>query len=168
MKVSFQFLENIVNVSTFENFVQIQSNGKNETLALPKIKSVKKLPAFSGQVVFADDSVLTYLLEREKVFIHYDGETWTFLRKEREISGEESQNPEIRSPMPGKIIQLQAEMGKSFQKGEVLLVLEAMKMENAILAPYACQVNQVLVALGEIVKQDASLVILDKISQEKT
>lgn len=41
----------------------------------------------------------------------------------------------VASPMPGKILSIKAEVGSQVKKGEVLLILEAMKMENEIVAP---------------------------------
>lgn len=41
----------------------------------------------------------------------------------------------VNSPMPGKILAISAAVGKSVKRGEVLMVLEAMKMENEIVAP---------------------------------
>ena len=41
----------------------------------------------------------------------------------------------ISAPMPGTIVGVNVKVGDSFKRGQVLLVLEAMKMENEILAP---------------------------------
>lgn len=43
----------------------------------------------------------------------------------------------VKAPMPGKIIRLVAEAGKAVKKGEVIVILEAMKMQNEITAPVA-------------------------------
>ena len=62
--------------------------------------------------------------------------------------------------MPGKIIAVKKDAGAAVKKGEVILVLEAMKMENEILAPKACTVKQVLVSKGSTVDTGATLVVL--------
>lgn len=46
-----------------------------------------------------------------------------------------SGSKKVSSPMPGKILSIKANVGSTVKKGEVLLILEAMKMENEIVAP---------------------------------
>lgn len=41
----------------------------------------------------------------------------------------------VNAPMPGKILSIKASVGQSVKKGEVIMILEAMKMENEIVAP---------------------------------
>ena len=66
----------------------------------------------------------------------------------------------ITSPMPGNILAVNVAAGDMVKKGQVLMVLEAMKMENEILAPKACTVKQVLVSKGATVDTGATLVVL--------
>ncbi len=66
----------------------------------------------------------------------------------------------VRSPMPGKVTQLSAKAGDSVTKGQPLLVLEAMKMEHALTAPFDGTVETVSVALGAQVSEGAVLVKL--------
>ena len=66
----------------------------------------------------------------------------------------------VKAPMPGKIIRLVAEAGKAVKKGDVLLILEAMKMENEIMAPKDGTVTQVVVSKGSTVDTGAPLVVL--------
>ncbi|TGN06866.1 acetyl-CoA carboxylase biotin carboxyl carrier protein subunit [Leptospira ilyithenensis] len=145
------------------NNVKIIHGRKVETVSLLKIKSKTNESPFGGQIVFETGSILTYLQVRNEIFLHYLGDTWSFRRKERELALSGNDSPEIKSPMPGKIIQMFGEPGKKFSRGETILILEAMKMENAIKAPFDCQVNQVLRSQGEIVQQDEPLILLDKI-----
>ena len=66
----------------------------------------------------------------------------------------------IDAPMPGKIVKLVANVGQSVQPGDVLLILEAMKMQNEITADAAGTVKAFNVAAGEAVKNGDSLVII--------
>ncbi len=54
----------------------------------------------------------------------------------------------IQAPMPGKILAIKANAGQAVKKGEVVLVLEAMKMENEIVAPQDGTIAGVNVAVG--------------------
>ena len=66
----------------------------------------------------------------------------------------------VNAPMPGLIKQLSKEEGAAVKKGEVILVLEAMKMENEILAPHDGTVAQVIVSKGSTVETDSPLIVL--------
>ena len=66
----------------------------------------------------------------------------------------------VTAPMPGNILKVNVTPGQAVKGGDVLVVLEAMKMENEILAPKACTVKQVLVSKGSTVDTGATLVVL--------
>lgn len=66
----------------------------------------------------------------------------------------------VAAPMPGTILSVNVTAGQSVKSGDVLLVLEAMKMENEIKAPHDATVASVLVAKGESVDTGAALVTL--------
>lgn len=66
----------------------------------------------------------------------------------------------VASPMPGTILAINVTNGQSVRSGEVLIVLEAMKMENDIVAPCDGIVKQVLVSKGSTVDTDQVLVII--------
>ena len=66
----------------------------------------------------------------------------------------------VNAPMPGTILKVNATVGQAVKEGDVLVVLEAMKMENEIMAPKSGTVTQVLVTKGSAVDTDAPLVVL--------
>lgn len=67
----------------------------------------------------------------------------------------------VKAPMPGNIMKVNCKVGASVKKGDVLIVLEAMKMENDICAPQDGVVASVEVAQGATVETDALLVTLN-------
>ena len=66
----------------------------------------------------------------------------------------------VTAPMPGNILKVNVTQGQAVKEGELLCVLEAMKMENDILAPKAGTVTQVLVSKGSSVDTGAALVVI--------
>ncbi|MCY3540904.1 MAG: ATP-grasp domain-containing protein [Gammaproteobacteria bacterium] len=66
----------------------------------------------------------------------------------------------LSAPMPGKVLTLEVANNSQVQSGELLLVLEAMKMEHRIVAPYDGVVSAVYVSVGDIVEKDVLLVEL--------
>lgn len=66
----------------------------------------------------------------------------------------------ITCPMPGNILAVKAAAGQSVKAGDVLFILEAMKMENEIVAPHDGTVKQVLVAKGAKVNTDDVLAVM--------
>lgn len=67
----------------------------------------------------------------------------------------------VKAPMPGNIMKINVKAGDAVKKGDVLVVLEAMKMENDICAPADGTVASVEVAQGATVETDATLVTLN-------
>jgi biotin carboxyl carrier protein len=66
----------------------------------------------------------------------------------------------VDSPMPGNILKVNVAAGQAVKQGDVLLILEAMKMENEIMAPKSGTVTQVLVSKGATVETGAPLVFI--------
>ena len=66
----------------------------------------------------------------------------------------------VVSPMPGTILKVNVSQGQAVKAGDVLLVLEAMKMENDIVAPADGVVKQLLVSKGSTVDTDQILAII--------
>ncbi len=66
----------------------------------------------------------------------------------------------VAAPMPGNILKVNVRPGQSVAEGTVLVILEAMKMENEILAPRAGSISQVLVNEGATVDTGSALVTL--------
>lgn len=69
-------------------------------------------------------------------------------------------NLKVESPMPGSIFKIGVSVGQSVAAGDTLVVLEAMKMENDIVAPRAGTVKQILVSPGTAVNTGDVLIVL--------
>ena len=65
------------------------------------------------------------------------------------------------SPMPGKILAVKANVGDSVKKGQVILILEAMKMENEVVAPEDGTIVSIDVTVGASVESGDTLATLN-------
>ena len=66
----------------------------------------------------------------------------------------------VKAPMPGKILSVAVSAGQAVKKGETLLILEAMKMQNEIAAPHDAVVAEVRVAANQTVSTGDDMVVL--------
>lgn len=69
----------------------------------------------------------------------------------------EAEGGRLTAPMPGKIVAVLVDKGRTVEKGEPLLIMEAMKMEHTIAAPAAGTVEELLYAVGDQVAEGAQL-----------
>lgn len=67
----------------------------------------------------------------------------------------------VAAPMPGKILAIKANNGQAVKKGEVIMILEAMKMENEITAPEDGTVASINVGVGDSVESGDTLATLN-------
>ncbi|MBQ9532118.1 MAG: biotin/lipoyl-binding protein [Eubacterium sp.] len=67
----------------------------------------------------------------------------------------------VDAPMPGNILDIKVSSGASVNKGDVLVVLEAMKMENDIVAPQNGTIATINVAKGDTVEAGATLITMN-------
>ena len=67
----------------------------------------------------------------------------------------------VASPMPGKILDIKAKVGDAVKKGQIVLILEAMKMENEVVAPEDGTVASIDVTVGAMVEAGDTLASLN-------
>ena len=66
----------------------------------------------------------------------------------------------VTSPMPGNILRINVTQGQQVAEGDVLLILEAMKMENEVVATKAGTVAQIVTSKGAVVETGTPLVVI--------
>ena len=67
----------------------------------------------------------------------------------------------VQAPMPGKILSVKASVGTAVKKGDVILLLEAMKMENEVVAPEDGTIASINVSAGDTVEAGDTLATLN-------
>ena len=71
----------------------------------------------------------------------------------------------VKSPLPGSIVKVMVKPGDSVKKGDTLLTMESMKMENVVASEYTGTVKNVLVTAGQNVMQDDKLVEIETVAE---
>ncbi len=97
----------------------------------------------------------------EKTLVSYRGHVYEVERESRRgAAGAGAGSGEVRAPMPGQIVQLICNEGDEVQVGDKLLVLEAMKMQQPMLAAIAGTVSSISVAVGDQVTDGQILAVI--------
>jgi 3-methylcrotonyl-CoA carboxylase alpha subunit len=111
------------------------------------------VPASAGTVRHVDDAKLLFL----------NGDAWVFSTpKPRGGADSEISDGMVLAPMPGAVVLVDAAKGKKVKRGERLLVLQAMKMEYTLAAPFDGTVAELTVSAGSQVKEGALLARIEK------
>lgn len=135
-----------------------------------KLHSVELLPGgqalVDGQPVEVGDIAAEVAARGRNAWVHFDGRTYTL---ERAVGGNRatggSSELVLRAPMPGQVRHVAVAAGQRVEAGQLLLVLEAMKMEMRISAPQAAKVARLDVSQGDSVDKEQILVELENESE---
>ena len=110
--------------------------------------------SFEAGVCYEDEAFQVDILG-----IRHDLTVTDPMRKALRLAGSEG-SAVVRSQMPGRVVRVLVEPGQNVQKGEALMVIEAMKMENEIKAPREGSVKRVCVNVGDLLEAKALLIEL--------
>ncbi|MHA2329796.1 MAG: biotin/lipoyl-containing protein [Candidatus Hodarchaeales archaeon] len=119
-----------------------------------------------GQFQFTLDNIIykcTVAKDGKIRFIHLDGEDYE-LKRVSDVEDEFEETEEegsLTSPMPGRIVKILVKPGDNVTKGQDLLIIEAMKMENKIVAPYDGTIKMVYFPEGDQVEANVLLIDLE-------
>lgn len=156
-------------------FINSEENNKYEFEIEGKKYFVFVRSIIDGKIdtVINNDVCTTYVSVGSKGEAHIscDGNIFNAIRKdvlvkEDVFSGASGGHAEdtnhIFSPMPGKVIKLNVKDKDKVKKGEIMLVVEAMKMENNIIAPKDAQIEKINTSVGEMVDSSKPLIIFEE------
>jgi len=141
-----------VDSKTYETDVQFLSDSGVLSLLLNNhsVEAIVEQREGSWEVLIHGE-LYTVLVQDERAFR---------LAKERGSSFEVSGDAIIKSPMPGLIIDILVDVGQSVKKGEQIVVLESMKMENELRSPRDGVVSHIYVSPGAGVEKGQALVTI--------
>ena len=81
--------------------------------------------------------------------------------RKRKTEGRKTKSGNVSTTIPGKVVTVEVTMGQSVQEGDVILVLEAMKMQNEVAAPITGTVTVINCTAGDNVEANVPLVVLE-------
>ena len=125
------------------------------------------LDAQPGQVSLRFDgrpATVYYARQNGDLWLSMSGCTYKLTKpvpRAAHAAGEGGEAGAVRAPMPAQVRAVQVEDGEAVEKGQTLLLLEAMKMEIRVRAPAAGKVRKVLVAAGQTVEKEQALVEME-------
>jgi len=127
--------------------------------------SVKPLGAarYEGRSAAGPRSVFV-VRDGDHVFAQVDGREYRLnvVSRASAGSGEHPAIPgELEAPMPGRVTRVAVAVGEVVKRGQELIVVEAMKMENALVAPTDGVVTSLLVKVGDMVAPGPALVVVE-------
>jgi len=98
----------------------------------------------------------------DKTLISYRGQTYTVEKALRTKGGKGAGSGEMRAPMPGQIVDVLVSEGDGVEKGDKVLVLEAMKTQQSFNAPFDGVVKAIHVSKGDQVTDGQILAIVEE------
>lgn len=103
----------------------------------------------------------------QQVQIWYQGEYYDLQKLSRKASANDlAHSGSVMAPLTGKVIQLVVAAGQTVKKGDVLVILESMKMETALTAPFDAQIQSVHCQAGDQISNGQLLVELTETNDE--
>ena len=145
-----------------------------------KIKGTVGETPFSVAFIQYDDKQLKIMLngrtetvycsvnDEQKTIVNFHGLNFTCFRTDQlndtmDYARKEMVNDKTRlvSPMPGKVVKINVKEGDEVKEGTIMMVVEAMKMENNIVASGDAKVKKILVAEGQMVDNKMQLIELE-------
>jgi len=111
--------------------------------------------------------------DRSEVHLDVDGHHFSYIRPdvldERYLEGGRQERGQmtnqIMAPLNGRVVQVNCRNGETLKKGQPLLVIESMKMENKVLAPHELTIEKILVSPGEQIKTNQIIITLASYEQ---
>jgi 3-methylcrotonyl-CoA carboxylase alpha subunit len=148
--------------------IRIESNGASRTVRLESgaaevdgrrvSLAVRDLDAWTREILAGGARHrVAWARDADRVFVWCDGKTFVFSRARQARSAGADHGGDLRAPMPGRVRRASAAVGDRVARGEVVLVLEAMKMEHSIRAPRDGVIRAVHVREGDLVEAGMEL-----------
>jgi propionyl-CoA carboxylase alpha chain len=165
-------------------YIAVSSQNKKFKIINPFSENIKINSKKVDIKIFDDENGFTYLLFKRKKFlveiveksqnkytVLINGVSYSFsietpisYKRKKYLDKNKSQSKLelVGAPMPGKIVDILVETGAKVKEGEAILILEAMKMQNEIIAPVSGTIKKIFVNKEDIVNKEDVLMEIEK------
>lgn len=165
-------LEFLFNNQKYQLAFEAKNQAGFEIFFENKIYSVNNIEISANQIVFnfngTTHRAFVSFSEKGLGWISMDGQLWQLkrldmLNMKEDFTSQAQGNgvSNLYSPMPGKVIKVNVKAGDKVKRGTIMLVVEAMKMENNIVSENSGVVEKIVVKEGDMVDTDTQLVYLE-------
>lgn len=164
--------------------IALSNSDKEYVFTAPMEKKIKYMGEQIKLKLYEDPNGFSYVLWKNKKYpleiIEKDQNKYTImlngvwhiftvetpfsLKRKKFLEKQAGSSPivSINAPMPGKVIEVLVDEGSEINAGEPLLILEAMKMQNEILAPVSGIIKKISIRKNDSVMKDDSLIDIEK------
>ncbi|MGL5318999.1 MAG: biotin/lipoyl-containing protein [Bacteroidales bacterium] len=152
-------------ISKDKNFVRLSINGEEYEVDVTMLEEgvysiLHNGKSYNTELTRSDDNK-TYKVHT--TFSTFDvkiiDEKAKYLRMRKE--GDDRQDNKVITPMPGKVVSIPVSAGDTLSKGDTVIVIEAMKMQNSIKVASDCTIKEILVNEGEAINANQLLIHLE-------
>ena len=100
-------------------------------------------------------------VEGETFNVEVEGDTSQTITKPKRSGKKRKKSGTVSSSIPGKVITVEVEVGQEVAEGDVVLILEAMKMQNEVAAPISGKITEINCKSGENIEANLPLVVIE-------
>ena len=100
-------------------------------------------------------------VEGETFNVEVEGDTSQTIVKPKRSGKKRKKSGTVSSSIPGKVITVEVEVGQEVAEGDVVLILEAMKMQNEVAAPISGKITEIICKSGENIEANLPLVVIE-------
>ena len=137
--------------------LRVHMNGLDHHVEIARGEQGRLAGSLNGRPVEA-----RYDLDHERLQVHRQCLHFGFLFDTGAVHHASAEHEgRLQAPMPGHVLDVRAVAGARVKAGDILVVLEAMKMEHSLVAPWDARVESVAVKTGERVEEGADLILLE-------
>ncbi|MGD2034184.1 MAG: acetyl-CoA carboxylase biotin carboxyl carrier protein subunit [Bacteroidales bacterium] len=165
-------------------YIAVSQQNKKYKIVNPFSENIKINSKKVDIKIFDDENGFTYLLYKRKKYLveiveksqnkytvllngvsyNFSIETPISYKRKKYLDKNKSKTKVelVGAPMPGKIVDIMVDTGAKVKEGEAILILEAMKMQNEIIAPVSGVVKKIFVRQDNVVNKEDVLIEIEK------
>jgi len=149
---------------TVSGYLEAKIKGQDVNVDLVKLDDIRysailNLKTYIFEISKIDGEYFLIYKNRKIPFL-VETEKDLMMKQMKKVSGADSNRSEIKAPMPGLVVKIEVTVGQHVSKGQGLIILEAMKMENEIKAPISGTVTKISVSEKQNVEKNSVLMVI--------